>query len=49
MASNQEKTYTKKVNLYFIRTKYGTYPQCELVTSRQEMSKRANFNKTLLF
>ena len=44
-----DKTYTKKVNLYFIRTKYGTYPQCDLITSRQEMSKRAKFNKTLLF
>ena len=44
-----DKTYTKKVNLYFIRTKYGTYPQCDLVTSRQEMGERAKFNKTLLF
>ena len=44
-----DKTYTKKVNLYFNRTKYGTYTQCDLLTSREEMSKRAKFNKTLLF
>ena len=44
-----DKTYTQKINMYFIRTKYGTYPQCDLVTSRQEMSKRAKFNKPLLF
>ena len=44
-----DKTYTKKVNLYFIRTKYGTYPQCDLVTCRQEVSKRAKFKKTLPF
>ena len=43
-----DKTYLP-VNLYFIRTKYATNPQCDLVTSRQEMSKRAKCNKTLLF
>ena len=41
-----DKTYTKKVKPYFIRTKYGTYSQCNFVTSRQEMSKRAKLNKT---
>ena len=44
-----DKTYTKKINLYFVRTKYGNFPQCDLVTSRQEISKRAMFNKTMLF
>ena len=46
MASDQ--TYTKKNNLYFIRKQYGTFPQCNLVTNRQEMSKRAKLNKTPL-
>ena len=44
-----DKTYTEKVNLYYIRTIFRTYPQCDLVISRQEMSKRAKFNKILLF
>ena len=44
-----DKNYTKKINRYLIRTIYGTFPQCDLVTSRQEMSKRAKFIKTLLF
>ena len=35
-----DKLYTKKTNLYFIGTKYGTYPQSDLVKSRQELSKR---------
>ena len=47
IASDQ--TYTKKNNLYFIRKKNGTFPQCNLVTGRQEMSKRSKFNKALLF
>ena len=28
-------TYTEKINLYFIRKKYGDFPQCHLATSQQ--------------
>ena len=38
-----------KINLYFNRKKYVNYPQCDLIINQQEMSKRAKFNKTLLF
>ena len=41
--TSSDKTYTKKVNLYFIREKFGTFPRCDLVTIPQEMSKKAKF------
>ena len=44
-----DKTYTKTINLLIIRKKYGKYPQCDLVTCRQKISKKAKFNETLLF
>ena len=31
-----------------MRKKYGIFPQCDLITSPQEMSKSSKFNKTLL-
>ena len=44
-----DKTYNRKIDLYFFRTKCGTFPQRDLVISRQEMRKRAQFIKTLVF
>ena len=44
-----DKTCTKKINPYSIRKKDGIFAERELVTSRQEMSERANFHITLLF
>ena len=43
-----DKIYTQKINRHFFGTKYGTFPQCDLATSRLEMSKGAKFIKILL-
>ena len=44
-----DKIYTRNINRHLFGTKYGTFPQSDLATSRQEISKREQFIKTLLF
>ena len=34
-----DKNYTKKISPYLFETKYETFPQRDLATSRPEMSK----------
>ena len=38
----------KMINRYFIREKYGTFPQCDWITTERELIKGAKFKKTLL-
>ena len=44
-----DKIYTQKINRHFFGTKYGIFPQCDLATSRLEMSKRGNVYKNINF
>ena len=46
---NEKEPILKKKNLYFISNKYGVFLQSNLITNRQEKSKRAEFRKILHF
>ena len=44
-----DKVYTQKINRKFFGTKYGTFSQCDMATSRLEMSKRRKVYKNIAF
>ena len=44
-----DKFYTPKINRHFFGTKYGTFSQCDLTTSRLEISERGKVYKNIAF
>ena len=44
-----DKSYTQNIDWHFFGTKYATFPQCDLTTSRLEMIKRGKVYEKIAF